>query len=585
MEGIDITDLDYRYPGADERILSRVDMRVEAGETRLLLGPSGSGKSTLARCIAGLVPQSTGGTVNGRVRVCGHDALAATPGTLSTDVGLVFQNPETQFVTSTVATEVAFGLENLRVPPAEIEARITESLATVGLSGFEDRRIDALSGGEKQRLAIACQLAMEPELLVLDEPTANLDPQGTSEMFEFLRERARDPSATTVVIEHRCDPLMDVFDSVFALNQAGETLLSGPTREVFDRHAETLRHSGLWTPDVTRLGRRLRSDGSWPDSTPLPVTVAQCLDAVGGVPTPVESTTARKRHDSPAPAIDIRALESSYEDGESTEPVLKEISLAVPTGSFFAVVGPNGAGKSTLAKHCVDVLTPPAGTVYVGGRDVTALGADDLRQRVGYVFQNPECQFLTDCVRNELAYGLEQLDLDADEIQHRVDRTLGRFGLRSKSERNPFALSHGEKRRLSVATMLVVEQETIIVDEPTYGQDRRNEKALMETLSELHDAGRTIVMLTHDMRLVAEYADRVAVLTGGEIQFQGAPSALFGDRETLEAARLARPPLAPLAAQSGADSTVATVEECHQLYRARNETSSAQGTIDTGEGG
>jgi energy-coupling factor transport system ATP-binding protein len=598
MPQIETHELRYRYRGCPEWTLSGVTLDADAGEFVLLLGPSGSGKSTLARCFNGLIPHTVAGELLGTIEVCGFDVTETPTAELAERVGLVFQNPSLQFVTSTVETEIAFGLENLCMPPAEIADRITDVLDEVGLAGFETRQIDTLSGGEKQRLAIACQLAMDPEILVLDEPTANLDPQGTESVYWLLRELARDESRTIVLIEHQCESLIEAVDRTLVLDGDGSLLLEGTPEAVFAENPQLLRREGVWIPEVTQLALELRSSEGWPSSMPLPVTVDQAVDGVSNIVakrradrtrSDVQSADAGDRPEecvgqsnrgvvradgatepkvsdgaTASPALEIRGLDARYGAPEVSEPVLKGVELSVPVGSFLALVGPNGAGKSTLAKHCVGVRSPPPETVFVDGRDVTTLPSREISQHIGYVFQNPEYQFLTESVQDELAYGLRQLDLNAEEIERRVEQTLERFDLTSYADRNPFTLSHGEKRRLSVATMLVVGQDVLIVDEPTYGQDRANADALMEMLSELHDAGRTVVVLTHNMRIVAEHADAVAVLVNGEVQFHGTPSALFEDPETLSAAQLSRPPLAELADSLSGFSGPATLGRCYE---------------------
>lgn len=624
MSQLTTSKLRYRYRGNRQWTLSGVSTAIDAGEFVLLLGPSGSGKSTIARCFNGLIPHSLPGELEGQVEICGRDVTDASQATLAKQVGLVFQNPDLQFVTSTVETEIAFGLENLSVPSYEISTRIDDVLDTVGLSGFESRRIERLSGGEKQRLAIACQLAMEPKILVLDEPTANLDSHGTESVYQLLRELAQDDSRTIVLIEHQCESLIDVVDRTLVLDGGGSLLLEGTPETVFAEHPRRLQDEGVWIPAVTTLALELRSTGYWPDSTPLPVTVEGAVEPLGELVSERQSSQPRTSSPQPdggdqperspdrqggtvdhsdrtnepemgddrttPPALDIHGLDAEYGSDGGADPVLNDVELSVPEESFLAVVGPNGAGKSTLAKHCVGVLSPPQETVFVGGRDVTTIPSKEISRHVGYVFQNPEAQFVTDSVQEELAYGLRQLGFDADEIERRTEQALERFDLTDHAETNPFTLSHGEKRRLSVATMLVVGQQVLVVDEPTYGQDRANADALMETLSELHDSGRTVVVLTHDMRIVAEYADRVAVLVDGKIQFHGTPSELFADPQTLSAAQLSRPPLAELTDQFPAWSGVATVDRCYEhCTGGRTETTSqdpdthSSPTIDSGE--
>ncbi|GCF16220.1 ABC transporter ATP-binding protein [Haloarcula mannanilytica] len=538
------------------------------------------------------------GELRGTIKISGRDVTETSQADLAKQVGLVFQNPSLQFVTSTVETEIAFGLENLQVQTSEISKRIANALDTVGLSGLESRQIDTLSGGEKQRLAIACQLAMEPEILVLDEPTANLDPRGTEAIYGLLRKLSRDESRTIVLLEHQCESLIDAVDRTLVLDSDGDLFLDGTPETVFGENPRRLRREGIWIPAATRLALELRSSGAWPGSTSLPVTVDQATDTLKDVLTkqrsrepwcdsqpsdggsqPENSTSLSDRSvvrpdgateqepgdgATKSPALDICGLNARYGTDEKSNPVLKDVELSVPEGSFLALVGPNGAGKSTLAKHCIGVRSLPPETVFIDGRDVTTLPSREVSQKVGYVFQNPEYQFVTDSVWDELAYGLRQLDFDADEIEHRVQQTLERFNLTGYADRNPFTLSHGEKRRLSVATMLVVGQDILIVDEPTYGQDRANADALMETLSELHEVGRTVIVLTHDMRIIAEHADTVAVLVDGEVQFHGTPSDLFEDPETLSAAHLSRPPLAELADGLSGFSGPATLDRCYE---------------------
>jgi len=552
MTVVDVDGLRFRYRAGDEWLLSDVSLQVDPGEVVLLMGPSGCGKSTLARCLNGLIPHSIPGELEGTVRVCGADVAATPQSELTTDVGLVFQNPDAQFVTSTVADEVAFGLENLCVPPDEIKRRIPEALAQVGLEGFEERRIDRLSGGEKQRLALACQLAVEPSLLVFDEPTASLDPAGRRSVFETIRAVAAENGRSVVVIEHRCDALLEIVDRVVVLSADGRITARGTPEAVFTTHADSLLSDGVWLPEITRFAHALREEGVWPASRRLPVTVGDAVDALSDhaparpVPFGRTAATGAAADARDPPAIDIRDLHAAYDDRSAAGEVLSGVDLTVPRGSLVAVVGPNGAGKSTLAKHCVDVLSPPRGTVYVDGSDVTALSASELHARVGYVFQDPESQFVADSVRAELRHEIRTAGPDA-AIERCVDRALDRFGLSHRADANPFTLSHGEKRRLSAATMLVGDRKTVIFDEPTAGQDRDGAESLLETMAALCDDGRTVLWLTHNMELVARYAHWVAVLVDASVRFEGPPSALFADEDLLSAARLSRPSLYELA--------------------------------------
>ena len=549
---IQVQDLHFKYVGRKAEALQGVNLRIRQGETVLLLGPTGSGKSTLALCLNGLIPQVMGGRMNGRVRIAGLDTRETPISELTQQVGIVFQDPEAQFVTMTVEDEIAFGLENLRVPPEEMDGHIREALARVGMTRYRRRRVDALSDGEKQRLALATLLAMRPRVLVFDEPTANLDPVGTREVFDTITQLKRTGRYTIILVEHKLDELMHLVDRVVALTPNGNILTDGPPQAVFRDQADVLLEHGIWMPQTALLAHRLRGRGVRLE--PFPITLEQAEQALLQVtrgkntqcatrnPALSEAEGTPHETNDPPPAVQVRNLSFSY-DGPV---VLDDINLRVPQGDFLAIVGANGAGKTTLAKHLIDVLHPPRGSVLLEGSDVTRIAARDLIRRVGYVFQNPEHQFITESVAHELSFGLRLMGLPEAEIETRVGALLEQFGLSHLARANPFTLSQGEKRRLSVATMLAVGQDTLILDEPTFGQDQRNAEALMQMLSKLHAAGRTVIMITHDMTLVAEYARHVAVMVEGQLRFHGPTADVFARPELLAQARLTLPPLAEL---------------------------------------
>lgn len=530
-------------------------MRIGRGESVLLLGPSGSGKSTLALTLNGLIPHIVGGTMEGCVEIAEADTRSTTVAELSQRVGIIFQDPESQFVTMSVEDEIAFGLENLQVPAEQMDQRIQEALNRVGIGEFRRRRVDALSGGEKQRLATAAVLAMRPEILVFDEPTANLDPVGTREVFETIARLKESGGYTLIIIEHKLDAVIHLIDRVVALDGNGTVLASGTPREVFNTNATQLLEAGIWMPQTALLAEHLRRRGIGLD--PFPVTLDQAEEALRRLGSTHSGSglhsEAVEQHpeieESPDLALEnqhsvkVRKLHFSY--GRAT--ILKSVNLSVRQGDYLAIVGANGAGKTTLALHLIDALHPPRNCVSHNGVDVTQIPALDLIRQVGYVFQNPEHQFITNSVADEVSFGLRRMELPADEIDTRVGSLLEQFGLAHVSSANPFTLSHGEKRRLSVATMLAVGQKTLILDEPTFGQDLRNSSRLMNTLDELHAAGRTVIIITHDMSLVARHARSCAVMCEGEIIFHGSTQELFSNREVLDRAALAPPPLAELA--------------------------------------
>ncbi len=544
---IDVRALTVKYPGRKRPVLRDLSLQVRAGETLLILGPSGCGKSSLALTFNGLIPHSIGQVLSGSVSVAGVDTQAASVAELAQRVSILFQDPDTQFATLKVEDEIIFGLENLRQNPVGMDAKVDQVLQQVGMQDARKRHVYALSGGEKQRVALAALLAMQPEVLVFDEPTANLDSAGTQQIFALLAELKARGRHTLVLIEHKLDELMHLIDRVVVLDDQGQVFADGKPRQIFDRDASDLSAMGVWMPQVCLLAHELRASGA--QLPKFPITLAEAVKVLGPLIAKEPQTKSQPRRlektRTSQPALfEVRDLSFNY----GSIPVLHGISLTVDKGDFVAIVGPNGAGKSTLASHLVGLLPPPPGKVFLEGADIQRKSARELARQVAYVFQNPEHQFVTEKVAAEVAFGLHAAGKPEAEVETRVRQLLETFGLARYAEANPFTLSHGEKRRLSVAAMLAAEQQTIILDEPTFGQDERNAAALMTMLKDLNARGTTVIMITHDMRVVAEYAASVAVMLDGRVEFYGAPRLLFEQANLLARAHLHLPPMARLSA-------------------------------------
>lgn len=559
---IDIAGATIKYVGRKDPALVNLTLSFQAGETVLLLGASGCGKSTLALALNGLIPHSMGATMSGRIVVDGLDTQQATVADLAQKVGIVFQDPEAQFVTLKVEDEIAFGLENLRRDPMAMRTAVDEALAAVNMPDAGEREVFKLSGGEKQRIALASLLAMEPSVLVFDEPTANLDPVGTRDVFALIAEYKGKRKHTILLIEHKLDELMHLIDRVVVLGECGALLADGSPRIVFDRHATALREHGVWMPQVCLLAHALRARGVALDAFPVTLEDTAHLFSILDLRLPLANAPVTVGNRKPAienraPAVEVRHL-SCVRAGRR---VLDNVSLTVAQGEFIAIVGANGAGKTTLAQHLMGILHTPQGTVFIEGQDVNTISSRDLIERVGYVFQNPEHQFIADSVFDEVAYGLRVKGLPVSDVEAQTTTMLERFGLLRLAKANPFTLSHGQKRRLSVATMLAVGQHILILDEPTFGQDQRNAEALMRLLRDLHRDGRTIIVITHDMALVAEHAERVVVMNAGKLIFDGDVHDLFAQSELLREARLTPPPIAQLAERVPALRGALTIEE------------------------
>ena len=549
-----------RHEGAASWTPDGVEVAVAPGEVLLILGPSGCGKSTLALALNGLVPHAVPATMEGTVVVGGVDTAAARVADLSEHVGMVFQDPDAQLVTATVLDEVCFGPENRLVPAAEVLARAERSLRAVGLWERRADDPDTLSGGGKQRLAIACALALDAPLLVLDEPTANLDPAGAEEVYRLLGDLVADGSGRAVVlVEHNLDAAMGIVDSVLVLDADGRPVVHGPASTALRERAEELAALGVWLPTATLAGLRLRAAGLAID--PLPLTPEELTAGLVSLPGTLDAAVTGRSDDAsasdtgPAPAPAAIAV-SHLTLRRGRREVLHDVSLRVAQGDFVAVVGPNGAGKSTLVQAIAGVLRLPRGTVALGrpggSGDPAALApavdparasAADLAATVGFVFQNPEHQFVVHTVADELAYGLRQQHLPAAEIDERVERMLATLGLGARRDAHPFLLSGGQKRRLSVGTALIAGAPLLVLDEPTFGQDRARAAELLELLAALNAAGTTVLVVTHDLGLAAEYASHVAVVDGGRVAAFGATADILRDTELLEGAGLRRPPL------------------------------------------
>ena len=611
ISAITATNLSFRYADSERWILRDVSLSVRAGETLLILGPSGCGKSTLALCLNGLIPNVIEGEMQGEVRVWGQPASAlwsaVSPSVVASNgtrmnaetaqigadaiwsatipivassetrrkdsshsrafVGEVFQDPETQMVMPRADEEIAFGLENTGVAPAEMPARIAAALRLVGLDDRPRAWVDSLSGGQKQRLALASVLALQPAILVLDEPTANLDPAATADFYRTLARLKADLGLTVVLIEHRLDAVLPLLDCVVVMSREGQVISQGTPHEVFARHSDEMEREGVWLPMTCRLMRALRDSGAPAGDCPLTLDeVEDWLRVMWSATTPVVAPLLpnaggnggprRLESSHSTPAIALRDLTFAYPD---STPALRNVNLQIERGRFFALVGANGSGKTTLAKHLVGLLRPASGSVTVLRQETRRRSPGELARQAGYVFQNPEHQFVTERVADELAYSLRGRWPQA-EIAQRVGQLLSIFGLQGYEDENPFALSQGQKRRLSVATMVALDQPILILDEPTFGQDRAGTEALMATLKRPHAAGTTIVFITHDMQLVAEYAEEVAVMHDGQVIFQGSPRDLFQQPGILREASLILPPLAELARRLGLPPLL-TVEE------------------------
>lgn len=473
----------WRHPGRTAWAIRGLDLRIEEGERVLLLGASGAGKSTLLLALAGLLDNTGGGESEGLLQVRGRSPRAARD-----ETGIVFQDPETQIVMARAGDDVAFGLENRCTPTERIWPAVHAALASVAFPHPGDRRTDALSGGEKQRLAIAGALALAPRLLLLDEPTANLDATGAAGVREVLASLAADRSRTLVLVEHRLADMLPIVDRVVVIAAGGGVVADGAPAEIFVREGARLAALGVWTPGRT-------------------------VGPVRRAPIRQERDEPSQRTHASVASADGLAFRYPASDGWA----LEDVSLVVDAGEAVALTGPNGSGKSTLALLLAGLLRPARGAARLGGDDSWRLPARRLVSRVGTVFQDPEHQFVTGRVDDELALGPRRAGRGDVEARRIAGALLERLHLRHLAAANPFTLSGGEQRRLSVATALATRPALLALDEPTFGQDRRTYGELVALLAEHRDAGGGLVFATHDQDLVSGLADRRVELRAGRV--------------------------------------------------------------------
>jgi len=476
---IDIEGLTYSFRGSAHSALCQLDLHIEPGEFIVLTGPSGCGKSTLALAIGGYLFQQYDGKVEGRIHVAGMDVQTWPVYDVAEVVGLVQQNPEAQFCTLTVQDEVAFGLENRCLSRSEIRRRMDWALGVVGASHLSDRSLSTLSGGEKQKVAIAAVLAAEPRVLILDEPTSNLDPTATAEVLDVIARIRERSKLTVIVIEHKVDYLRPMRPRLVRM-EAGQIVQDGPLAE---------GEMELTIPP--------------PASTPLTLGTE--------------------------PLVHVEGLTAGY----NGRLVLHDVALHVGAGEFVAVMGDNGSGKSTLLRSLLGLLKPQAGRVEVLGRDTRTAPVSELAESVGFVFQNPDHQLFAESVWDEAIFAPRNFGrLDAAQ-RAQASTLLARSGLGERLEDHPYQLSYGQKRRLNLVSILTYAPRLVLLDEVLIGQDPENAAFLMGLLDELVTGGGAVVMVNHNPAITRRYADRLVFFAGGQVLVDAPTETAFRQVEAL----------------------------------------------------
>ncbi|MCK5289538.1 MAG: ABC transporter ATP-binding protein [Candidatus Aenigmarchaeota archaeon] len=537
---IQITDLSFEYSG-DEKVLRNINLEIDKGFFSLV-GVSGCGKSTLCLALNGLIPHEIGGKISGKVEVSGLDTQKHPIKELATHAGMVFQNPESQLFALSAEDEIAFGPSNLALPYSEVKKRVDKVLKQLDIEYLRNKSPEEMSSGEKQKVAVASALAMEPEILVLDEPTANLDPASTEEIFRLLKRLSRD--MLVFVAEHDIAKVLRYSDMVAVMDK-GTIVMQGTPREIIS-NPEIGKY--LYLPKICRICEKINVN-------PIALTVSEL----------VEKVRVRKKLKVKKQAkgkgefiVEIKDLCFGY---SKEKPVLDNVNLCVKKGEFLAIVGENGAGKSTLALHLNGLLKPVSGKIFIGGSDTEDSKVSFLSRTVGYVFQNPDLQMFEDSLIDEISFGPKNLGLDEKKINERVYEALGYTGLETFSDSDPFSLSAGQKRRVTIASILSMKPQVIVLDEPSTGLDIKTAESLMELVSKLNSSGHTIIMITHDMDLVADYAKRVVVMKKGRIIADDDTRAVFRNDRLMAESNLLRPDIAIFGKLIG-EPNILTMDDC-----------------------
>lgn len=500
--------LTFRYRDRPEPSIVDISLQVGVGELVLLAGASGSGKTTLIRCINGLIPRSYKGEVTGQVLLHGQDTAALSLARVSQLVGTVLQDPERQILGTRVRGEVAFGLENLGLPRQEILDRVDQALDYLEISHLRDRETFSLSGGEKQKVALAGVLAMQPRILLLDEPLASLDPASAQEALALVR-RMVDEGMSVLLVEHRVEDVLKIRPDRIAFMEGGRLRYLGDLEGL--KRVVDYREIKMPAPDI--LVRAAQE--------PAP-PVLQVLPGIG-------------HQADQKPLVQFEQVSFGYE--QETQ-VLKSVDLKIRRGDVIAVLGPNGAGKTTLVKHAIGLLKPKAGRVLVDGQDTRAMSIAQVAKVLGYVFQSPSHMLFAQTVQEELAFGPTNLRHSSEQIEKEVKEAIEIVNLAGREKDPPLALSFGQQKRVSIAAILAMRSRILVMDEPTAGQDYQNYMEFMDAILQLPNF-EAILFITHDIDLAVIYANRVLLVNQGGLVADGPPNQVLADLELLKACRLA----------------------------------------------
>jgi len=555
---IEIRKLAFTYREQTQgKALDGIDLDIARGEFLMILGPSGAGKTTLANCLNGIIPNMVYGKYEGTVFLNGKEMAKQTVSHMARDIGLVFQDFENQLFSTNVRLEIAFSPENFSVPHEEMDGIINDILKIIGLEGFDKREPSTLSGGQKQRLVIGSVLAGQPQILCMDEPTTDLDPIGKIEVFNLASRLRQSGKITLIVIEHEIEEALYA-DRVLMMKN-GTIYKLGPAQEIL-RDIPAFNECGIMPLQIPAFFHQYK--GKKPDILPLTpqdgLEVFKQLNIVihDGKHEELRRRDKERKQSYGDVLIDIKDLSYTYPNGTQA---LFNTSLQVREGEFLAIAGHNGSGKTTLVKHFNGLFKPTDGTAIVCGKDTRSHTIFELGRDVGFVFQNPDHQIFSENIYDEVVFSPKLRGVPESELKERVTEALHAVDLDGYEEQDPFTMSKGIRQRIAVASVLSARPRVIILDEPTTGLDYVEQRKMMGLVKRLNENGHTVIIITHTMWVVAEYAHRVAVMNGGKLIMYGSAREVFSNDAALRTHSLRAPHLVELSNNFG--KTVLSLDE------------------------
>ncbi len=527
---IKFEDVSFNYENSKRKVLKNINLEIKEGDFVVITGPTGAGKTTLCEMMNGIIPNFVKGDLSGHVTVDGMDPTKTQVATMAQTVGLVFQDPNTQLFGMTVEEDIAFGATNLGYDYEESMKRVNRSVEELNLGKLMSRKPMELSGGQKQSVAIAGVYAMLPKIIVCDEPTSMLDPIGKRNIFSLVKDINKKYGITVVLVEHVMSEVVRHADKVVVMDR-GSIVMQGSVNEVFSQ-VDKLNELGLNVPQSIELSMKLKEQGYVSDVSLVTDDLIADLKKL----TPkrkVESTKKDVAAVEKETIIDVNDLVFSYL-GDTNQ--VDHVNLQFKKGDFVAIIGQNGAGKTTLCRSIIGLLKPTSGTIKVAEIDVSTKTVAELSGTVGYCFQNPDEQIFKDSVEDELLFGAENLDRLNDATRARIDEIIKDVGLDRYRKVWPKYLSKGERQRLTMGSIIAMDPDVVIVDEPTTGQDWRETIWIMDLLKKINDEGKTVIIITHNMEIVCSYCNRVLAMRYGKVLLDGTPAEVFAEPEILETA-------------------------------------------------